>query len=99
MSTRKPKAAIATPNQNEYTFCSLMKWSKCMHEKLGWMALSVSYGHQIKAKAYLESIDHLLDGLKAKMNTIHSEDKKTDLRITHEHVTLLKANAKKLIKL
>lgn len=83
----------------EVTYHALFKWSKAMYEKLGWMYLTQQKhnlsGH--KVAAYKESVDHLLECIKVKIDKIQDMDKKADLMILHDNTMILKKAIHKLL--
>ena len=79
------------------TFLGLHKWHDTMFEKLGWMAMAHQHKNELKIKAYKESIQHLLECLQRKHNTIRDLDHKDDLKILIENVQCLQHCAHTLL--
>lgn len=99
MNSIKSSATKSHTASTEVTYHALFKWSEAMYEKLGWMYLTKEKhnlsGH--KVAAYKESVDHLLECIKQKINTIIDMDKKADLKILHENTMILKKAISKLL--
>ena len=53
------------------------------------MALAKAYGHDLKVRAYLQSISHLKECLKDKISSVHEVDRKNDLKIMLDHNEIL----------
>lgn len=70
-----------TKNKHECTMNGLNEWFKAKFEKLGWMVLAKEHGCDIKVSAYLQSISHLKDCLKDKIESVHDLDRKDDFTI------------------
>jgi hypothetical protein len=78
------------------TFHGLGCWHKYLFEKLGWMLLAKTYGHDIQLKAYKNSLDELISHLNTKSKTIKDKDKKDDLKILLSNAKILKTYVDKL---
>ena len=78
------------------TFHGLGAWYKYLFEKLGWMLLTKTYGHDIQIKAYKNSVDELINHLNSKYKTIKDKDKKDDIKILLSNTTILKTYVDKL---
>jgi hypothetical protein len=75
----------------------LNHWFEAKFEHLGWMALAKAYGHDLKVRAYLQSISHLKECLKDKISSVHEVDRKNDLKIMLDHTEILSKAAHKLL--
>ena len=84
-------------NKHQCTMNGLNHWFEAKFEKLGWMALANEHGHNIKVASYLQSISHLKECLKDKINAVHDVDRKDDLKIMLEHTSTLSTAAHKLL--
>ena len=78
------------------TFPGLGAWYKYLFEKLGWMLLTKTYGHDIQIKAYKNSVDELINHLNSKYKTIKDKDKKDDIKILLSNTKILKTYVDKL---
>ena len=78
------------------TFHGLGCWYKYLFEKLGWMLLAKSYGHDIQINAYKNSIDELINHLNTKHKKIRDKDKKDDIKIILNNTKILKLYVDKL---
>ena len=72
------------------TFHGLGCWHKYLFEKLGWMLLAKTYGHDIQLKAYKNSVDELIIHLNNKHKTLKDKDKKDDIKILLNNAKNLK---------
>ena len=84
-------------NTHECTMNCLNHLFQCKFEKLGWMAIANEYGYDIKVASYLQSISHLKESIKSKINTVHDLDRKDDLKIMLNHTETLITAAHKLL--
>ena len=84
-------------NEHQCTMNGLNHWFEAKFEKLGWMALAKEHGHDLIVRSYLQSISHLKECLKDKMNAVHDVDRKDDLKIMLEHTETLSRAAHKLL--
>ena len=75
----------------------LNHWFEAKFEHLGWMALAKAYGHDLKVRAYLQSISHLKECLKDKISSVHEVDRKNDLKIMLDHTEILSKAADNLL--
>ena len=78
------------------TFNGLGCWHKYLFEKLGWMLLAKTYGHDIQLKAYKNSVDELIIHLNNKHKTLKDKDKKDDIKILLNNAKILKTYVDKL---
>ena len=88
---------IHDKSKHECTMHGLQHWFEAKFEKLGWMAIANEYGYDIKVASYLQSISHLKESIKSKINTVHDLDRKDDLKIMLEHTETLCSAAHKLL--
>jgi hypothetical protein len=84
-------------NKHQCTMNGLNHWFEAKFEKLGWMALAKEHGHDLIVRSYLQSISHLKECLKDKINAVHDVDRKDDLKIMLEHTETLSRAAHKLL--
>jgi hypothetical protein len=84
-------------SKHECTMHGLQHWFEAKFEKLGWMAIAKEYGYDIKVKSYLQSISHLKECIKNKIDTVHDLDRKDDLKIMLNHTETLISAAHKLL--
>lgn len=84
-------------NGHEATNCGLAHWMRKKFEKLGWVCLAKSHGHELKARAYMDSIQKLKASLEMKINDVHEADRKDDLKILVDDVCILQTAAHKLL--
>ena len=80
---------------HQKTFWALHEWTDAMFEKLGWMLLAKRDGYDEKIKAYLQSIDDLLEALNYKIEKMGDHDKKKDLKILRDDVEVLRVHARR----
>jgi len=83
---------------HESTHYGLNNWSRAMFEKLGWMLLGYTKGFPNELKHYIECVKDLHTSIKEKMNTVHDEDTKADLKILKENVESLLFFSKLMLK-
>jgi SMC interacting uncharacterized protein involved in chromosome segregation len=74
---------------HQATMHGLNRWYEKMFEELGWMVLAHEKGMKDKIQVYKNSLDRLKNNIECKMETIHSPDKKDDLKILCENVKVL----------
>ena len=86
-----------TMSQHKCTIHGLQHWFEAKFEKLGWMALAKEHGNDLKVRSYLESISHLIQCLKDKIESVHDVDSKEDLKIMLEHTETLSKSAHTLL--
>lgn len=86
-----------TKSKHGCTIQELNEWFKAKFEKLGWMAIIKEHGHDIKISAYLQSISHLQECIKDKIEIIHDPDSKVDLKIMLKKTEMLSIAANKLL--
>jgi len=79
------------------TVQELNEWFKAKFEKLGCMVIANEHGHDIKISAYLQSISHLQECIKDKIEIIHDPDSKVDLKIMLKKTEILSIAANKLL--
>jgi len=79
------------------TYQGLHCWMKHKFEKLGWMCLAKKHGNSLKVQCYLDSIERLMASLEKKLNELHEEDRKDDIKIIRNDVDILQAAAHKLL--
>jgi hypothetical protein len=91
MSTRKKRTS-------EATMAGLSQWYKSAFERLGWMVLAKEYGMDDKLIAYKIELQRLHKHLCQKIDKVHDEDKKDDLKIMKTNVECLIAHANKDFK-
>ena len=84
-------------SKHECTIHGLHEWFEAKFEKLGWMAIAKEHGHDITVSSYLQSISHLKDCLKDKIESVHDVDRKDDLKIMLKHIEILIIAAHKLL--
>ena len=75
-----------------YTMQGLLKWSKVLFEKLGWMVLAYSRGNSFgmtKILAYKEAIKECVMGLQTKITQVQEKDRRDDLQITLNNLMIL----------
>ena len=85
-------------SKHECTMNGLNHWFEAKFEKLGWMALAKEYDYDLKVASYLQSISHLKESIKDKINTVHDLDRKDDLKIMLNHTETLIIAANKLLR-
>jgi len=73
----------------EATYMGLHKWYVKMFEQVGWMLLARDKGLTDKIKAYKESVKRLKSSIEMKIEKIHEEDRKDDLKIMWKNVCVL----------
>jgi hypothetical protein len=81
------------------TMHGLHKWTEAMFEKLGWMVLAKSRGgdhYNKKVALYKESVDDLFAHLQQKLTLVKEEDRKADIQILLDNVSVLKGFLPKL---
>jgi len=88
---------IYNKSKHVCTIQGLNRWFEDKFEKLGWMALAKEHGNELKVRSYLQSVSHLKDCLKDKIEVIHDLDTKADLIIMLEHTETLIAASHKLL--
>lgn len=86
-----------TKNKHECTMNGLNEWFKAKFEKLGWMVLAKEHGCDIKIKSYLQSISHLKECLKDKIESVHDLDRKDDFKIMLKKTEILNIAAHKIL--
>jgi hypothetical protein len=74
------------------TFHGLNCWYKYLFEKLGWMLLAKSYGHQIQIDAYKNSVNELISHLQSKKKSLKDADRKKDIQILLDNSKILKSH-------
>jgi hypothetical protein len=74
----------------EATFHGLNCWYKYLFEKLGWMLLAKSHGHQLQIDAYKNSVNELINHLTQKTKSTVDIDNKNDLKILLKNSKILK---------
>jgi hypothetical protein len=84
-------------NKHECTMHGLQHWFEAKFEKLGWMSLASEHGNDLKVASYLQSISHLKECIKDKIETVHDIDRKNDLKIMLGHTETLCSAAHKLL--
>jgi len=84
-------------NKHQCTMNGLNHWFEYKFEKLGWMALAKEHGNNLKVRAYLQSISHLKECLRDKIESAHDLDRKDDLKIMLDHTETLSKAAHKLL--
>lgn len=96
-STEEDKSKCTGKNGHLATNCGLGRWMHKKFEKLGWMCLAKAHGHELKIRAYMESIQKLKASLEMKIKDVHEADRKDDLKILHDDVCILQGAAHKLL--
>ena len=92
-------ANAQTPTEEDHTINGLHHWAKSLIEKLGWMIISKSKGHNDTIMAYEGSLKRLIQGLKNKIAETETEIPiyvKNDLKITLSHIELIYATLHKM---
>lgn len=79
-----------TNSTPEVTYRGLHEWYEHAFKKVGWIVLAKKYGYNDKIKHFKHSIDRLHAAMEKKMRVLHEQDRKTDLHIMIEHVSILK---------
>jgi len=79
---------------NDVTFYGLSHWYKHAFEKLGWMILAKKRGMTKKMESYKHSLDMLLHDIESKIKTTRDPDRKADLKIMLDNLTILIDHAK-----
>jgi len=79
----------------DVTYHGLHCWSKSLFEKLGWMVLAHSHGHNDETNCYIKNIKNLEKAIKEKIEMIECEDKRNDLMILQRNVKLLLEHSEK----
>jgi hypothetical protein len=79
----------------DVTFCGLNVAYKAMYEKLGWMLLAQKYNMLDKIAEYKNSIHRIINAMKHKKKHISDCDKKDDLDIMINNLTLLHEHVEK----
>jgi hypothetical protein len=82
---------------HEATYHGLHCWMKHKFEKLGWMCLAKKHGNVLKVQCYMDSIERLKASLEKKLQDLHLQDHKDDIKILHEDVCVLHGTAHKLL--
>jgi hypothetical protein len=77
------------------TMHGLHEWTKAEFEKLGWMILAQNRGMTKKVAVYKESLDHLVASISAKMSTTKDADRKADLQVLLDNVSILREHVTK----
>ena len=82
---------------NMWTFAGLHMWYKAEFEKFGWMLLAKHKRMYAKVDQYKNTLVKLKEGIACKHATVHERDRKDDLAILLDHVTILCAQAHKIL--
>jgi len=82
---------------HEATYQGLHCWMKHKFEKLGWMCLAKKHGNTLKIQCYLDSIERLYASLAKKLEDLHEQDRKDDIKILWNDVCILQGAARKLL--
>ena len=82
---------------NMWTFAGLHMWYKAEFEKFGWMLLAKHKGMFDKVDQYKNALVKLKEGIKCKHDRVRERDRKDDLAILLEHVTVLCAEAHRIL--
>ena len=78
------------------TYCELEKWLVHDFEHLGWMVLANSKGNKLRVKAYIDSVNRLVDAISLKLTSENQPaDKKEDLEIMLEKAVVLQDHVTK----
>lgn len=77
-----------------HTMQGLLKWSKTLFEKLGWMVLTYSHSRGnmysiSKIQNYKESIKECIMEIQVKINQVQEKDRRDDLQITLNNLMIL----------
>ena len=80
------------------TYHGLHDWHKHVFEHLGWMILAKNRKYDTKIKAYTESIQHLQNALKEKIDITQDRDRVVDLQDLIYNVEILKNYTDKIFK-
>ena len=86
-------------HEYDVTIRGIHHWSRNLFVSFGCIIMAHHRKHDSRVVAYHDSVNDLLKTIESRLETIHDADKKDDLRITHEHVKLLKLYADKLFPL
>ena len=78
----------------QHTTMGLHHWTKHAIEKLGWVLMAKEFGYGKKVEAYKDSVERLGLALLKKQKQVKESDRKADLKILLEHVSILKKNIK-----
>ena len=73
----------------ESTMHGLDHWHENVFEKLGWMVLAKEKGYNDKVTEYKHSVMRLKSAIENKLAHIHELDRKDDLQILHNNVSIL----------
>jgi hypothetical protein len=79
----------------EATFDGIQHWYVSKFEKLGWMVLAKTHGHEDKIKEYKNSLKRLKEAIEHKLTHVTENDRKHDLMIMHHNVEILIDHADK----
>ena len=74
----------------DVTYRGIHEWYEHAFRKLGWIVLAKQYGYHEKVKHYITSVHRLHSAMQKKLKTLHEQDRKNDLNIMLEHVSILK---------
>lgn len=78
------------------TFYGLSRWYSRAFKKLGWMILAIERGDYEKLAYYERMLKQLSDSLREKRNETTNEDQRSDLKIMHDNVRILRNHVEKL---
>jgi len=82
----------------EVTFAGLNKWYVMEFEKLGWMILAKHRGYTDKVTTYLMSLQRLKEALEHKLTHLKEDDRKDDVHIMLNNLSILMDHANKDLK-
>ena len=91
-----PKKTIQT--EENYTVHGLRKWYAKTFKKFGWMLLAKQWKHELLVKSYVDSVERLRVALKAKADKIIDLERKEELLIMEEHLSVLQKHVNSVLK-
>lgn len=71
------------------TFNDLTQWYTHCFEKFGWIILAKKHGYHNKVNCYKNELTRLKQALQSKVNNIQDTDKKNDLQIMLNYISIL----------
>ena len=76
----------------------LRKWYAKTFKKFGWMLLAKQWKHELLVKSYVDSVERLRVALKAKADKIIDLERKEELLIMEEHLSVLQKHVNSVLK-